>query len=59
MYLSSLKERIERSDYDVDAEAVAVALLRRPGARHSILPPSLISRPGARSQQVAAGPRPS
>ena len=38
MHINSLKERIERSDYTVDADAVAEALLRRPGARRTILP---------------------
>jgi hypothetical protein len=57
MHLSDLKERIERSDYTVDTEAVAAALLRRPSARWSILPPSLVSRPGARTPQGSAAPR--
>ena len=35
MHINSLKERIERSDYTVDADAVAEALLRRPSARRS------------------------
>jgi hypothetical protein len=57
MHISTIKERIERSDYTVDTEAVALALLQRPAARYSILPPSL-TRPGARSPQVSAAPRP-
>ena len=50
MHINSLKERIERSAYTVDADAVAEALLRRPAARRTILPP--VSRPGARSQRA-------
>src|SRR3954463_2659550 len=33
MHINQLKERIERSAYTVDADAVAEALLRRPSAR--------------------------
>jgi len=55
MYINQLKERIERSAYTVDADAVAEALLRRPAARRSILP--AVSRPGARSQRAnGSGP---
>ena len=50
MHINQLKERIERSDYTVNADAVAEALLRRPAARRSILP--AVSRPGARTQRV-------
>ena len=46
MHINSLKERIERSAYTVDAAAVAEALLRRPSARRTIL--TGVSRPGAR-----------
>jgi hypothetical protein len=46
MHINSLKERIERSAYTVDADAVAEALLRRPSARRTILPG--VTRPGAR-----------
>src|SRR4051795_3943839 len=49
MHINQLKERIERSAYTVDADAVAQALLRRPSARRTILPP--------RSRPRAAGPR--
>ena len=50
MHINSLKERIERSAYTVDADAVAEALLRRPFARHAILPG--VTRPGARTQRA-------
>jgi Anti-sigma-28 factor, FlgM len=50
MHINSLKERIERSAYTVDADAVAEALLRRPSARRTILP--AVSRPGARIQRA-------
>jgi hypothetical protein len=55
MHIIQLKERIERSDYTVDADAVAEALLRRPTARRSILP--AVSRPDARTRRVnGSGP---
>src|SRR3954452_6191324 len=38
MHINQLKERIERSAYTVDADAVAEALLRRPAAPRSLLP---------------------
>jgi hypothetical protein len=50
MHINQLKERIERSSYTVDADAVAEALLRRPAARRSILP--AVTRPGARIQRA-------
>ena len=50
MHINQLKERIERSAYTVDADAVAEALLRRPFARHTILPG--VTRPGARTQRA-------
>ena len=50
MHINQLKERIERSAYTVDADAVAEALLRRPAARRSILP--AVTRPGARIQRA-------
>ena len=50
MHISQLKERIERSAYTVDADAVAEALLRRPSARRSILP--AVTRPGARTPRA-------
>jgi hypothetical protein len=50
MHINQLKERIERSAYTVDADAVAEALLRRPGARRSIVP--AVSRPGARTRSA-------
>ena len=56
MHINQLKERIERSAYTVDADAVAEALLRRPSARRSILP--AVSRPDARTRRVnGSGPR--
>jgi hypothetical protein len=55
MYISQLKDRIERSAYTVDAAAVAEALLRRPAARRTILP---VNRPSARSPRAnGSGPR--
>ena len=50
MHINQLKERIERSAYTVDADAVAEALLRRPSARRTILP--AVSRAGARSRRA-------
>ena len=50
MHINQLKERIERSAYTVDADAVAEALLRRPSARRSILPG--VTRPGARTHRA-------
>jgi hypothetical protein len=50
MHINSLKARIERSDYTVDADAVAEALLRRPAARRTILPG--VNRPGARTPRA-------
>jgi hypothetical protein len=56
MHINQLKERIERSAYTVDADAVAEALLRRPAARRSILP--AVSRPGARTRRAnGSGPQ--
>jgi Anti-sigma-28 factor, FlgM len=56
MHINQLKERIERSAYTVDADAVAEALLRRPAARRTILP--AVSRAGARSRRAnGSGPR--
>jgi hypothetical protein len=57
MHINQLKERIERSAYTVDADAVAEALLRRPAARRTILP--AVTRPGARTRRAngAAPPR--
>ena len=49
-HIIQLKERIERSAYTVDVDAVAEALLRRPSARRSILPG--VTRPGARIQRA-------
>jgi hypothetical protein len=52
MYINQLKDRVARSTYTVDADAVATALLSRPGARRSILPEAGVSRPGARSRRA-------
>jgi hypothetical protein len=50
MHINSLKERIERSAYTVDPDAVAEALLRRPSARRSIVP--AVRRPDARTRRA-------
>jgi hypothetical protein len=56
MHINQLKERIERSAYTVDADAVAVAMLRRPAARRSILP--AVSRSDARTRRAnGSGPQ--
>lgn len=56
MHINSLKERIGRSAYTVDADAVAEALLRRPAARRSILPG--VTPRGARTPRAnGSGPR--
>lgn len=59
MKLESLKQRIERADYRVDADAVAAAMLAHVCERRTIfaLPP--LSRSGARSRGSLAGFRPS
>jgi hypothetical protein len=51
MYITQLKDRVSRSAYTVDADAVAEALLSRPAARRSILP-GPVSRPGARTRRA-------
>jgi hypothetical protein len=58
MHISQLKDRVARSAYTVDADAVAEALLRRPAARRSILPAGAVSRPGARSPRANGSARP-
>jgi hypothetical protein len=56
MHINQLKERIERSAYTVDADAVAEAMLRRPAARRSILP--AVSRSDARTRRAnGSGPQ--
>jgi hypothetical protein len=56
MHINQLKERIERSAYTVDADAVAEAMLRRPAARRSILPG--VSRSDARTRRAnGSGPQ--
>jgi hypothetical protein len=58
MHINQLKDRVARSAYTVDADAVAAALLSRPGARRSILPGPGVSRPGARSRRAdGSGPQ--
>ena len=58
MHINQLKDRVARSAYTVDADAVAQALLSRPGARRSILPGAAVSRPGARSRRAdGSGPQ--
>jgi hypothetical protein len=55
MHIAQIKQRIERSAYTVDAVAVAEALLRHPGTRRAIVPPS-VSRPGARIRRDGGAP---
>jgi hypothetical protein len=55
MHITQLKDRVARSTYTVDAEAVAEALLSRPAARRTILPG--VSRAGARSPRANASDR--
>jgi anti-sigma-28 factor FlgM len=57
MKIDSLKARIERSDYDVDPEAVAEALIRR---MRLIAPQPAppVNRRGARSRAPRAPRRP-
>jgi hypothetical protein len=57
MHISELKERIERSTYTVDVDAVAAALLRRPDARRTIVSAAQVSRPGAHSPRGSGPPR--
>ena len=56
MKIDSLKERIERSNYDVDPEAVAEALIRRVRAARPAGP--ALNRRGARSHGPCAPRRP-
>jgi hypothetical protein len=57
MKIDSLKARIERSDYDVDPQAVAEALIRR--MRLTGIPaPAAVNRRGARSRAPHAPRRP-
>jgi hypothetical protein len=57
MKIDSLKARIERSDYDVDPQAVAEALIRR---MRLIAPPPApaVNRRGARNPAPRAPRRP-
>jgi hypothetical protein len=52
MHINQLKDRVSRSAYTVDADAVAEALLSRPAARRSILPAGPVSRRDARSRRA-------
>jgi hypothetical protein len=54
MRITTLKERIARSDYTVDPHAVAEAILRRAGARGTTLPLPPVSRADARSRPASA-----
>jgi hypothetical protein len=59
MHINHLKDRVARSAYTVDVDAVAEALLRRPAARRTILPADGLIRPGARSPRAnGSGRRP-
>jgi hypothetical protein len=58
MKLESLKERIARSDYAVDADAVAEALIRRVDVTRVLAPPREFTRRGARSLGPLAPRRP-
>jgi hypothetical protein len=59
MQINELKQRIERSAYTVDVNAVAEALLRRPDARRTIMAAMQVSRPGAHTPPVnGSRPRP-
>ena len=59
MKLDSLKERIAREDYAVDADAVAEALIRRVDVARALSPLPSLSRRGVRSHapRVARRPR--
>jgi hypothetical protein len=57
MHINQLKDRVARSAYTIDADAVAEALLSRPAARRSLLPGG-VSRPGARSPRANGSGRP-
>jgi hypothetical protein len=58
MKLDSLKERIARSDYAVDPDAVAEALIRRADVVRVLAPASALTRLGARSHGLRAPHRP-
>lgn len=58
MKLDSLKDRIAREDYAVDADAVAEALIRRVDVARVLAPMSPLSRRGARSHAPRAARRP-
>jgi hypothetical protein len=57
MHINQLKDRVARSAYTVDADAVAEALLSRPAARRSILRSGPVNRPGARSPRATGSGR--
>jgi Anti-sigma-28 factor, FlgM len=54
MRITTLKERIARSDYTVDPHAVAEAILRRAAAQGTTLPLPPVSRADARSRPASA-----
>ena len=54
MRITTLKERIARSDYTVDPHAVAEAILRRAAAQGTTLSLPPVSRGGARSRPASA-----
>jgi len=58
MKIDSLKARIERSDYDVDPEAVAEALIRRMRLTAAQPAPPAVNRRGARTRAPRAPRRP-
>lgn len=55
MKLESLKQRIERCDYRVDADAVAAALVQHICDRRTILALPPVTRSDARSHGSLAG----
>jgi hypothetical protein len=54
MKLDSLKERIARSDYPVDPDAVAEALMRHADVVRVLASASALTRRGARSRGLHA-----
>jgi hypothetical protein len=58
MKLDSLKERIARSDYAVDPDVVAEAVIRRMRFSHALDDERRVSPNGARSREPRALPRP-
>jgi Anti-sigma-28 factor, FlgM len=58
MKLDSLKQRIARSDYSVDPDAVAEALIRRVDVARVLSPAPALTRRGAHSRGLHAQRRP-